>query len=155
VWSLAHAAGTRSVFVPGIAGLNLEHVFDGEHDAPPEVFFEPRNAPMTFTRLSDAEAELHQPPTPTFHVESWTRFTLAAAALPGHELPCVPTQHVFRRGYMGVFWASYMTARRTRACTSSAAGGRRAGGAGDVGAALHAAARRRQRPPATATTRRT
>src|SRR5687767_15702129 len=77
VWSLTHAAGTRSVFVPGIAGLNLEHVFDGDRDVPPEVFFEPRNAPMTFERLSETEAELHQPPTPTFHVESWTRFALA------------------------------------------------------------------------------
>lgn len=109
VWSLTHAsAGARSVFVPGIAGLNLEHVFDGEHDVPPDVFFEPRRWPMTFARVSEAEAELHQPPTPTFHVESRTRFTLA----PPHYLDmifrCVPEQHVFRRGYMGVFWASYI-----------------------------------------------
>jgi hypothetical protein len=108
VWSLTHAAATRSVFVPGIAGLNLEHVFDGEHDVPPEVFFEPRNAPMTFGRLSETEAELHQPPTPTFHVESWTRFALAPPHYVDMSFRCRAHQHAFRRGYMGVFWASYV-----------------------------------------------
>ena len=110
VWSLTHAAGTRSVFVPAVAGLNLEHVFDGQHDVPQEVFFEPRNAPMAFRRVSETEAELHQPPTRTFHVESWTRFTLAAPHYLDMSFRCVPTQHVFRNGYAGVFWASYIDA---------------------------------------------
>ena len=30
VWSLHHAKGTRSLFVPGLAGLNLEHLVTGE-----------------------------------------------------------------------------------------------------------------------------
>ena len=30
LWSLRHKKSTRSIFVPGIAGLNLEHVFNGE-----------------------------------------------------------------------------------------------------------------------------
>lgn len=108
VWSLTHAAGTRSVFVPAVAGLNLEHVFDGEHDVPQEVFFEPRNSPMEFKRLSETEAELHQPPTRTFHVESWTQFTLSPPHYLDMGFRCVPTQHVFRHGYAGVFWASYI-----------------------------------------------
>jgi hypothetical protein len=108
VWSLTHAVGTRSVFVPAYAGLNLEHVFDGEHDQPADVFFEPRRAAMTFTRVSDTQAELHQPATPTFHVESWTRFTLAPPHYLDVDFRCVPAQHVFRHGYMGVFWASYV-----------------------------------------------
>lgn len=29
VWSLQHAKGTRSLFVPTIAGLNLEHIVTG------------------------------------------------------------------------------------------------------------------------------
>src|SRR5262245_31107566 len=78
VWSLKHATCPRDLFVPAVAGLNHEHIFDGEmDDSRQEIFFEPRHAPMTFRRLSDREAELHQPPTPTFHLESWTRFTLS------------------------------------------------------------------------------
>jgi hypothetical protein len=48
LWSMQHASGTRSLFVPAFAGLNLEHIFDGEMDNRPDVFFEPRRAPMTF-----------------------------------------------------------------------------------------------------------
>lgn len=70
LWSLQHAKGARSIFAPPIAGLNLEHIVTGEHLEDSKTFFEPRNAPMSLTRLSDTEAELHQPPTPAFHVES-------------------------------------------------------------------------------------
>ncbi|MBI3467857.1 MAG: mannonate dehydratase [Planctomycetes bacterium] len=62
----------RSLF--GIAGLNFEHIFDGFHDqlslsGDREVFFEPRNHPMTLRRISDDKAELHQEPTPTYQLE--------------------------------------------------------------------------------------
>lgn len=111
VWSLTHRAEPTNVFVPGVAGLNFEHIFDGDRfdmDNSRRIFFEPRNAPMTFRKLSDTEAELHQPPTPTFHLESWTRFTL----VPPHAIDmlfrCRPTQHAFNHGYIGLFWASYI-----------------------------------------------
>jgi len=110
VWSLHHAKGARSPFVPGIAGLNLEHIVTGEHLEDGKTFFEPRNAPMTLTKLSDSEAELHQPPTPTFHVESWTRFRLAAPHYLEMDFRCRPHQPVFPRGYLSLFWASYMNA---------------------------------------------
>src|SRR5687767_15602045 len=77
LWSLTHKAEKTNLFVPTVAGLNLEHIFDGETlDAPGEskVFFEPRQAAMTFKKVSATEAELHQPPTPTFFLESWTTF---------------------------------------------------------------------------------
>jgi len=77
VWSLVHKAEPTNLFVPTVAGLNFEHIFDGDKrdsDENRKIFFEPRNAPMEFKRLSDQEAELHQPPTPTSHLESWTRF---------------------------------------------------------------------------------
>ena len=48
LWSLQHRTGTRSLFVPGIAGLNLEHIVSGEGEDERDVFFEPRRAPMTF-----------------------------------------------------------------------------------------------------------
>ena len=110
VWSLRHSAGTRNLFVPAVAGLNYEHIVNGDDMPDTKVFFEPRNAPMNFQRRSDTEAELHQPPTPTFHVESWTRFRLVAPHYLDMSFRCVAHQHVFPRGYLALFWASYMNA---------------------------------------------
>ena len=111
VWSLHHAAGTRSVFVPALAGLNLEHIVTGEHlDGDSKLFFEPRNAPMSFKQLSESEVELCQPPTPTFHIESWTRFRLAAPHYLDMSFRCVAHERLFTRGYLALFWASYINA---------------------------------------------
>jgi hypothetical protein len=109
-WSLRHATSSRNVFVPTVAGLNLEHIVSGEHLDDPRIFFEPRNAPMSLQRIGDTEAELHQPPTPTFHVESWTRFRLVAPHYLDMTFRCVPRQPVFPRGYLALFWASYINA---------------------------------------------
>lgn len=113
VWSLIHKDEPTTLFVPTVAGLNLEHIFDGDRgdtDNSRRIFFEPRNAPMNFRRLSETEAELHQPPTPTFHLESWTRFAVVAPHYVDMSFRCRPTQHVFTHGYIGLFWASYMNA---------------------------------------------
>jgi hypothetical protein len=110
VWSLQQSEGTRSVFVPAVAGLNLEHIVTGERLEDSKIFFEPRNAPMTLTKLNDSEAELHQPPTPTFHVESWTQFSLVAPHYLDMKFRCVPHEAVFPRGYLALFWASYINA---------------------------------------------
>ena len=110
VWSLQHAKGTRSLFVPALAGLNLEHIVTSEHLEDSKSFFEPRNAPMQLTRISGTEAELHQPPTPTFHLESWTRFRLVAPHYLEMDFRCRAHRDVFPRGYLSLFWASYMNA---------------------------------------------
>lgn len=108
IWSLRHRQSGRSFFVPGIAGLNFEHIVSGEGEADREIFFEPRRAEMHFRRLSETTAELHQPPTPTFFLESWTRFEL----LPPHTIEMSfrfrATQHVFPHDYIALFWASYL-----------------------------------------------
>src|SRR5947209_6807317 len=98
VWSLTHRTEPMNLFVPSVAGLNFEHIFDGERfdrDRTSTIFFEPRNARMTHRTISATEAELHQPPTPTFHVESWTRFVLAAPHYLDMTFRFVPTQHAF------------------------------------------------------------
>lgn len=110
IWELRHRTCPRPLFVPGIAGLNFEHIFSGEGDEPNDVFFEPRKAPMSFRKIAEDEAELHQPPTPTWHLESWTRFKLAAPHFIDMHFRCIATQHVFHRGYIGLFWASYIHA---------------------------------------------
>src|SRR5262245_41604321 len=66
--SLAHRREPANLFVPTVAGLNFEHIFDGDKrdgDNTRKIFFEPRNAPMKFRKLDADAAELHQPPTPT------------------------------------------------------------------------------------------
>jgi hypothetical protein len=106
VWSLRHRRSTRSLFVPPYVGLNHEHIFNGDAEEDPAVFFEPRVAPLTFRKLADDAAELHQPPTPTFHLESWTTCKLAPPHYLDLHYRCVAHQHVFQRGYIGLFWAS-------------------------------------------------
>ena len=109
VWSLEHRSLSRNVFVPAFAGLNLEHIFDG---APPfhrDVFFEPRVAPMEL-REEGESVLLYQPPTPTFELESWSRFRLRPPHYIDLSFECRPHQHVFDHGYIGLFWASYMNA---------------------------------------------
>lgn len=113
IWSLTHKTEPTNLFVPTVAGMNLEHIFDGETVDPPgqrDIFFEPRNAKMSFKKLSVNEAELHQPPTPTFKLESRTRFTLREPDIIDFDFRFTPTQHVFKRGYLGLFWANYINA---------------------------------------------
>jgi hypothetical protein len=113
LWSLTHKKEPTNLFVPTVAGLNLEHIFDGETLDPKgetKIFFEPRNAAMEFKKVSATEAELHQPPTPTFFLESWTTFKLVEPHYVDFAFRCRPTQHVFKRGYIGLFWASYINA---------------------------------------------
>jgi hypothetical protein len=113
IWSLVHRTEPDNLFVPIVAGLNFEHIFDGHRhdtDGSRKIFFEPRNAPMTFRKRSATEAELHQPPTPTFHLESWTTFQLRPPHYLDMTFRCKPTQHVFEHGYIGLFWASYINA---------------------------------------------
>lgn len=110
VWSLEHRLSTRSLFVPAYAGLNHEHIVSGEFENQNDIFFEPRRAPMTLNTISEREAELHQPPTPTFFLESWTRFSVAEPHYLDMDYRCRATQHVFNYGYIACFWASYMNA---------------------------------------------
>jgi hypothetical protein len=113
VWSLVHKNEPDNLFVPEVAGLNFEHIFDGDkqdEDDSRKVFFEPRHAPMTFKKLSATSAELHQPPTPAFRLESWTRLELVAPHYIDMTFRCEPTQHCFTFGYIGLFWANYINA---------------------------------------------
>lgn len=110
LWSLKHHSLDQNIFVPAYAGLNLEHIFDGAPPFDNDVFFEPRRAPMNLSRLDERTVQLHQPPTPTFELESWTKFQLQPPHYIDMSFECRPHQHVFDHGYIGIFWASYMNA---------------------------------------------
>ena len=111
VFSMRAPDLAESPFVPAYAGLNLEHFFDaGPQPADRDVFFEPRCAPMTFTRISETISELHQPPTPRYGVESWTRFELRDPYYVDMTFRCIPRKADLEGGVLGVFWASYINA---------------------------------------------
>ena len=109
IFNLRSPDCAESPFVPVYAGLNLEHYFDVRpRPSAREIFFEPRVAPMTFTRVNDKAAELHQPPTPHYGVESWTRFELREPYYVDMTFRCIPRKTSLEGGCLGVFWASYI-----------------------------------------------
>jgi hypothetical protein len=108
IWRLEASPGGESPFVEKYAGLNLEHCFDARPRRDDAVWFEPRVAPLSLRRIDERAAELHQPETPHFGVESWTRFELRAPHHVDMRFRCVPRRPVFRGGFLGVFWASYI-----------------------------------------------
>lgn len=105
--SLAHDRRGENLFVPQYAGLNLEHYFDGSN-VPPDRMYEPRRAPMELRIIDAHTAELYQPPTPTWKVESCTRFTLEQDGTVRMRFECIPRARTFKHGYLGCFWASYI-----------------------------------------------
>jgi hypothetical protein len=108
VWSLVPTGAQHSLFVPGIAGLNLEHYFDAWQNGRSEVFFEPRVAPMQLERIGERGVRLHQDATPFWGVESQSTFTLHEPNALGLDFRCTPRRAAFHNGVMGVFWASYL-----------------------------------------------
>ncbi|MBI1923651.1 hypothetical protein HYR99_05320 [Candidatus Poribacteria bacterium] len=109
IFSLTSSEEADNLFVPAYAGLNLEHIYDG-YEMDRSLIFEPRQAPMRFEQISENEALLHQPPTPHFGLESWTRFRLSEPHSIDFEFKCSPRKAVYHYGYIGLFWASYINA---------------------------------------------
>ena len=106
--SLQHEAQPTNLFVPTYAGLNFEHIFDGERGD-----FQPRSGPYTLLRFSDTGVGLHRSAESAEHwgLESLTRYTLREPHYVDFELDCVPhAVEPYKHGFIGVFWASYISA---------------------------------------------
>lgn len=108
VAKLTHRRRAENLFVPGIAGLNFEHILDGTASADRKVQFEPRNWPMELRVISKYAAELCQAPTFVHHLESCQRYELLQDGTIQLTIEVVARKAAFRNGYIGLFWASYI-----------------------------------------------
>lgn len=100
----------ESLFVPGLAGLNLEHLLDGRDLADRDDYFEPRREPMEIEKVDAQTMMLHQSATPTLGVQSLATFSMRVPHYVDMDLRIVLRRNTLTHHYLLAFYASYINA---------------------------------------------
>ncbi len=100
----------ESLFVPGIAGINLEHLLDGRDMLDSDEYFEPRRVQMELEKLDAQSVMLHQDATPTLGVQSMASFSLRVPHYIDIDLRLVLRRDTLAHDYLLAFYASYINA---------------------------------------------
>lgn len=99
-----------NLFVPLYAGLNLEHIFNGNAESFGWDIFEPRRAPMKLFYHSRKGVELRQGRTEHWPLRSRLVYEVKGDAI-DFMFYGIPLEDVWKKhGYIGVFFASYIQA---------------------------------------------
>lgn len=104
----------ESLFVPGVAGINLEHLLDGRDMPDRDDYFEPRRQPMECERLDAQSVMLHQGATPTPGVQSMATVSLRVPHYIDIDLRLVLRRETLSHDYLLAFYASYINAPERR-----------------------------------------
>jgi hypothetical protein len=105
---------SESLFVPGIAGLNLEHLLDGRDMPDRDDYFEPRRQPMELEKVDKQSVMLHQSATPTLGVQSLAIYSLREPHYIDIDLRLVLRRDTLIHDYLLAFYASYINAPEDR-----------------------------------------
>lgn len=104
------SVNAKNLFVPSYAGLNFEHIFNGDAASFGWNIFEPRRSPMQLVRHSKDRVELRQGRTEHWPLRSRLIYEVKEDGIDFtyHGTPLADAWK--KHGYIGIFFASYIHA---------------------------------------------